>query len=53
MKRVIIILFVLFPLLFVSCTERVIIQNNPPIYALNTTIDVTFYNTENYELHYK
>ena len=53
MKKIVIIVFVLLSLLLASCTERLKVQNNPPIYALNTTIDVTFYNTDNYELHYK
>lgn len=47
-------LILVFIALFITgCSQGIRIQHNPPIYALNTTIDVTFYNVENGEEHYK
>lgn len=53
MKRIALSFLIFIAILLASCTEKIRIQNNAPIYALNTTIDVTFYNVDNYEKHYQ
>ena len=53
MKKVIFCLYGLLILILASCSNALVTQYNPPIYALGTVIDVTFYNTSNYKTHYE
>ena len=53
MRKLILILSIFIAILFTSCSNTLSIQNSAPIYAMDTIIDITFYNTDNYKEHYK
>lgn len=52
MKRLSILFILGIIILLSSCSNLLVKQQCSPIYALNTVIDVTFYNVDNYEEHY-
>ena len=52
MKKLFLGLCLLFSLALSGC-KSIVIQNTSPIFALDTVIEVTFYNEDNYMEHYK
>ena len=52
MKKKILFIFMLFCFTLVSCESLKITKCNP-IYAMDTLIEISFYNTNDYQVHYK
>ena len=53
MKRIIALISALFIILMLGSCNTLEIQSCLPIYSMDTTIQVTFYNVKDYEVHYK
>lgn len=53
MKNKILFIFLFFFLFFLSSCNPLKIQKCSPIFCMDTTIDITFYNTDDYQTHYQ